>query len=742
MRVKGNDKKTQKLIKLVNEEHFEEFLRNAIDNPGGEEARKISKTVLPFLKIVGSQVSWSSLERSNALTHLYAMNQFFGLSFLFVTLSPSMRNSPLALRLCYCSQDTEFDLPDLPLRTKLIAEHPIIAARTFKRVIRGFFEIICGVPLDYYTGRKTNIDRLLSGSKSDYIGVFGRLKAIYAVTEEQTGGSLHMHGQLFGMVDQRVLTRWIHDKAFRKDVCKFIDAIVTAEIPDSVLASQHNSSGMTVVGAQPYPTVEQVALDSAFCRLRLNTHRHTFTCWKGECLTCRMSYPRQFALRTFITEIIPDPGNPGEIIPKRRFPFDINGDEVISDPPASNCLSPIDSSDNRVIACGLRRTSEIEQKQCEGNHLTTVLMRCNTSIQPTIAPTQARNAVYYSSKYCSKNPYQLSSTLSFLYTAQLALRKYGSVADDAGSSSRTAKYLMQKVLHQAGQIEVADQQAAAANLGYESFFCSHKFCYVFIWDAVRRLHSQQVLGDLEDDFSDSEEFASVLEVDDRGKFFPVTQFDMYIWRSSELAEMSLYDYACCIRQLKVRNRPSGSIPVSNYGRNKLKRYPFEGSGCNFPESLMQTVSTNLKVPILAGAPPPSYPGDKPMNVSEDELKIWAKSARAFVEFYSLLFLPFNEDMDPRDPTLPHLRVLPWNIDTSWENFTTIVRSWDVDTNGQGDCKMWYKRSTYRLFHNLVHSFKQPKLTRTLLAKWRALSADKRPLLNDINASTDAASSNV
>ena len=56
--------------------------------------------------------------------------------------------------------------------------------------------------------------------------------------------------------------------------------------------------------------------------------------------------------------------------------------------------------------------------------------------------------------------------------------------------------------------------------------------------------------------------------------------------------------------------------------------------------------------------------------------------------------------------------------------------------------MWYKRSTYRLFHNIVHSFKQPKLSRTLLAKWRALSADKKSNCNGINASTIPSSSNV
>ena len=104
MRVKGNDERTRKLTKLINDDDFQERLRMAVNDPMG--ARTISKSALPFLKIVGSQVRWSSFERSNALTHLYAMNQFFGLSFLFVTISPSMRNTPLAIRMCYCSQDT------------------------------------------------------------------------------------------------------------------------------------------------------------------------------------------------------------------------------------------------------------------------------------------------------------------------------------------------------------------------------------------------------------------------------------------------------------------------------------------------------------------------------------------------------------------------------------------------------------------------------------------------------------
>ncbi|SVE30995.1 uncharacterized protein METZ01_LOCUS483849, partial [marine metagenome] len=126
------------------------------------------------------------------------------------------------------------ELPDLLVRTKLLIKNPVMAARVYHRLIRAFFEIICGMSLSHFTGRKTNVDRLLSKNRDGYIGAFGRIKAGYSVTEEQTGGSLRMHEQLFGMINQHVLSRWIHVKDFRKDVCNLMDSIVTATVSDDV----------------------------------------------------------------------------------------------------------------------------------------------------------------------------------------------------------------------------------------------------------------------------------------------------------------------------------------------------------------------------------------------------------------------------------------------------------------------------------------------------------------------------
>ena len=105
--------------------------------------------------------------------------------------------------------------------------------------------------------------------------------------------------------------------------------------------------------------------------------------------------------------------------------------------------------------------------------------------------------------------------------------------------------------------------------------------------------------DSREDDSDGDDFESVLDLDEDGNFFSITQFDRYIWRSPALGHLSLYDYPCCITHSKVRKKSRDREPISSVGRNKLKRYPYEGSGCKFPDTFTQTISTCLRVPILA-----------------------------------------------------------------------------------------------------------------------------------------------
>ena len=134
------------------------------------------------------------------------MYHFFSLPFIFGTISPSMRDSRLAIRMCHSRPDQELvELPPVHTRTKLITDNPIAAAQVFDRVMRAFFSVIAGIPLNDFTGKRANVDRLLFASKGNYVGVFGRLHANYGVIEAQSSSSLHTHFHLWGHLDHKVI---------------------------------------------------------------------------------------------------------------------------------------------------------------------------------------------------------------------------------------------------------------------------------------------------------------------------------------------------------------------------------------------------------------------------------------------------------------------------------------------------------------------------------------------------------
>ena len=407
------------------------------------------------------------------------MYHFFSLPFIFGTISPSMRDSRLAIRMCHCRPDEEpIELPSVHTRTKLITDDPIAAAQVFDRVMRAFFSVIAGIPLNDFTGKRANVDRLLYANKGKYVGVFGRLNANYGVIEAQSSSSLHTHFHLWGHLDHKVVEQWVHDEDFRKQITKSIDDIITARMPSEIVEEEKQKKGV-VIGAEPYPNATELDADSAHVRYRLNTHRHSFTCWKNNLHTCRMSMPRQLTPDTYIAQLIPDPSLQPKLMPLRNIDT-ISGGDIIAPPPPEEADRPIYPDECRVLGFGLGRSTNIEQMQVETNKVASSLLRCNTSLQPLITPTQAKAAMFYSSKYCSKDPFELSSTLSFFHQAQIAMRKYGSTASDAGSASRNAKCILQKVLNKIGHIEVSAQQAADALLGNDSFFTTHTFRFIFI----------------------------------------------------------------------------------------------------------------------------------------------------------------------------------------------------------------------------------------------------------------------
>ncbi len=134
------------------------------------------------------------------------------------------------------------------------------------------------------------------------------------------------------------------------------------------------------------------------------------------------------------------------------------------------------------------------------------------------------------------------------------------------------------------------------------------------------------------------------------------------------------------------------------------------------------------IPRIAGPKPPAYPGSMPDEQKyPKQFRIWTRKAQLFVEFYSLMFLPLDDDGFPFDPTNKNIKILPWEDKTfdSWKNFWKILCSWDVPT-GQNPTTKFYKRSMWQIFKNMVGNLRQGNGDRALLRDWRHQCADSRP----------------
>ena len=155
-------------------------------------------------------------------------------------------------------------------------------------------------------------------------------------------------------------------------------------------------------------------------------------------------------------------------------------------------------------------------------------------------------------------------------------------------------------------------------------------------------------------------------LDAEGRVTALTQFDQYVNKGRDLGAFTLYDYVACVRMNRVRKKQQTTIEVDAQdgvqvpprGRPRRHQYPFESGDC-FDETFVQVLSSVPAIPQLVGPPPPPYPGDKPLHSgTEESFRKWEEDAKLFVEFYAYLFLPWDSDFDPRDPTMPSLQVLP------------------------------------------------------------------------------------
>jgi len=88
-----------------------------------------------------------------------------------------------------------------------------------------------------------------------------------------------------------------------------------------------------------------------------------------------------------------------------------------------------------------------DPKMAESNVVLAALLKCNTNVQPVGSLSSAMSVLQYLSGYLSKNPVELCNFIACIIAARRRSKRYESTADDAGTESRNAKFLAQKVTY-------------------------------------------------------------------------------------------------------------------------------------------------------------------------------------------------------------------------------------------------------------------------------------------------------
>ncbi len=790
-KIDKGDEQAKKFIDLCNDDNFKTNLKYATKHPTSKQAINIKKIVQPLIKLIDRKIKWSKKKRGDILGKCYAMMHFFNIATHFITISPAAVHNALAIRLAYTNEANEkFNLPDIVLRSRLIKNNPSVATNIFYRLIRKFFAIIVGLPLEHFTGKKANIERLLQKNKKKYTGAYGFIKAALGIIEEQTSGNLHYHGILFGAWDFDVIQQHIHKPNVAKIFTELIDSHITCEIPQDIkekhqqkkkqkdasdlkekddleeindfeekdesdLKEKHSTKEKTrIFASEPYPHFEEIKKYAATVAICLQCHKkHTYTCWKNNSQHCRMGIPQPQADESYFTQVVFDPNTKkpiGEQIEEfKQFTYEGN---------------PFEPVDERNIVFGYARKDEIERLMTPYNTISTVCLCCNTSMQVLVAPAEAKTAMFYICKYVSKNPFEIKRVIPLLFQADQQLHTFGSKAVDAGSKKRNAKYLLQKLCHRNAKLmEVSPQQVAANVMGEKSEFISHQFQFAFIWSIleqyrknlknkcnfnVKNVENVQNKSDECDESDECEEENDenvdllVLDTEaENGKATAYCQHEKYLNRGKQLQNLCLYLYTGIIgKQSIAQANKKNSSKTTKVGRPPNKTFPFELDS-NLAKLMMQIIMSVPCIPRIAGKNPPPYPGARPnkqtypppySNKEFDKIyRRWARKAQLFVEFYTLMFIPLNKYGFPFPQTVGNesINILPWQDKSfdSWDNFWKVFGSWNVPTGNNPTTKL-YKRSMWQIFKNMVENLRQGNGDRKLLRDWRNQCSDKRPTI--------------
>jgi hypothetical protein len=455
---------------------------------------------------------------------------------------------------------------------KILASGPVAAAEMFRQTVNNVFSIIMGLQPDN-SSKKKNIP--LTGKPSGAFGVpvaaFGcteeqargslHMHIVFwgglPPTLLQTAGGIHLLADAIAEALDSIVNAELQPITHFRHLLRDLK---NDTVPHASLFPPHHPT--------KYPQLFQMDVERVvdFC----NVHQHSATCTKGKTglCSCRLGRPMEIEDETGCKQIkgyrknvlekpedesiIKSNSNWERKTTKKKTKLESSYEILpnIEPPQLSSSFkrnfsrTPIATRDARLIMYGFKRresgkvqdldltdtdqqlyaTLSEEEKQwlnttlpkkngmvVEFNPLISTLLGCNTNVSVLGSDAQAKAALSYLIKYVTKPPAELAHSLSLLYHARQAIQHHPSVADDQGSTLRTAIHFLNKIINKLnGAVEISAPMAAAALLGMPSETCTDSFWIAYVTASIKYVREHPETPPLPN-ISDESQFEDVAE---------------------------------------------------------------------------------------------------------------------------------------------------------------------------------------------------------------------------------------
>jgi len=692
--------KLEGLGMLANSELFKRQLNHAKDHPQLKASKQLNAKICQIVSILGSPVPFSPFERAASRPKMVGLHYRYGSLAYFVTASPAEFDDLTVLRAC-CITDwnlpecaltqpgcTRQDLPDFVtansgVRLRLTKGRPFLQALFFKLKIKIFLNSIVGCPQSKESRRSR-----------DYLeqrrGAFGRVSAVNGVIEPQKEGRLHFHLELYSSVLTPVLLSYLATAKgeLMTQIASYLDSIVCTTVTDEIREWYHSTIGsLKNDGCMHMPRAVDFTVPNAKTNydgfldvgkrkgILLGYHKHGFTCQKPPkgVYKCRVSMPRGWnegETRPLLIALHTKE-DPKKNIKASLSSHAINQEtvDVLSKP-----MNPLNGQFCRAHTKGPvlweMHRPEKDEYFVEQNLITTNLLECHNNSSCILGEDSGNSVQEYLLSYELKEGAALKQAVPILLAAMEHIHAYPSKADDTQTLQRTSLHLAQRTVNTfSGSHQWSMPMMALALLGEHAQITSDAFRYIFAHETVAfrdnpivedpestktKLHSldketkvfvDAVLASLSEISPTAKTVQSCggttsYRIPGTEEVILLSQVESYIHRGENFHNYNCFEYECIVEVLPKTDakKPTNKGRPKRPGFTLGNMHPLYKTHDGFIRAKMLT-------PMLAGKPPPMFPGNKPQKEDHVDVTEWQHKFEYYAKYMIDLFVPWYHDVE-------------------------------------------------------------------------------------------------